>query len=108
MVGHKVGHYRIVEKLGAGGRGEVYRAHDTRLGRDVALKILPDVFARDAKHMACFEREAQLLASLSHPNIAAVYGLEDSSGMPGLVMELVEGQTLAERLRLGCVPPHAL
>ncbi len=78
--------------------GEVYRARDTKLKRDVALKVLPDAFAQDAERMARFEREAQLLAALNHPNIAAIYGLEESGGVRALVMELVEGPTLAERL----------
>jgi len=84
--------------------GEVYRATDTKLGRDVALKVLPEAFARDADRMARFQREAQVLASLNHPNIAAIYGLEDSGGVRALVMELVEGPTLAERLKSGAVP----
>ena len=78
--------------------GEVYRATDTRLGRDVALKVLPQAFARDAERMARFQREAEVLASLNHPNIAAIYGLEESGGVRALVMELVEGRTLAERM----------
>ncbi|HLY63646.1 MAG TPA: protein kinase [Terriglobia bacterium] len=97
----KLGPYQILAPLGAGGMGEVYRARDTKLGRDVALKVLPDAFAGDAQRMARFEREAQVLASLNHPNIAAIYGLEESSGVRALVMELVEGETLAERIGLG-------
>src|SRR5439155_14466097 len=97
--GTRLGPYEIVSLLGAGGMGEVYRAHDTKLGREVALKILPPAFAQDAGRMARFQREAQLLASLNHPNIAAIYGLEDSSGVHALVMELVEGPTLAELLQ---------
>jgi eukaryotic-like serine/threonine-protein kinase len=96
--GEKIGSYEIVSSLGAGGMGEVYRARDTKLQRDVALKILPETMARDAQRMARFEREAQVLASLNHPNIAAIYGLEESNGIRALVMELVEGQTLAERI----------
>jgi len=84
--------------------GEVYRATDTKLGREVALKVVPEAFARDADRMARFQREAQVLASLNHPNIAAIYGLEDSRGVRALVMELVEGPTLAERLKSGAVP----
>ena len=92
-----IAHYRIVSKLGEGGMGEVWRATDTKLGRDVAIKVLPDAFASDADRMARFQREAQLLASLNHPNIAAIYGVEERA----LVMELVEGQTLAERIARG-------
>ena len=95
----RVGAYEVISPLGAGGMGEVYRARDTKLQRDVALKILPESMARDAQRMARFEREAQVLASLNHPNIAAIYGLEESAGVRALVMELVEGETLAERLR---------
>ena len=98
MLGRVVSHYRILEKLGSGGMGEVYRARDTRLRRDVALKILPKAMADDAERMARFEREAHLLASLNHPNIAAIYGLEESNGIRALVMELAEGPTLAERI----------
>jgi len=98
MPGRAVSHYRILEKLGAGGMGEVYRALDTKLWRDVALKILPKAMADDAERMARFEREARVLASLNHPNIAAIYGLEESNGIRALVMELVEGETLAELL----------
>src|SRR5579864_970165 len=97
----RVGPYQIVGSLGAGGMGEVYRATDPRLGRDVALKVLPEIFARDAERMARFEREAKVLASLNHPNIATIYGVEESNGARVLVMELVEGPTLAERIRQG-------
>ncbi len=96
--GTKLGPYEITGALGAGGMGEVYRARDTKLNRDVALKVLPEAFASDPQRMARFEREAQVLASLNHPNIAAIYGLEESGSTRALVMELVEGQTLAERL----------
>jgi len=96
-----IGHYRIAEKIGQGGMGEVYRATDTKLKRDVALKLLPDAFARDQDRMARFSREAQLLASLNHPNIAAIHGIEEAEGKRALVMELVEGETLAERLQRG-------
>ena len=89
-----IAHYRITSKLGEGGMGEVYRATDTKLGRDVAIKVIPDAFASDANRMARFAREAQVLASLNHPNIAAIYGVEDRA----LVLELVEGPTLAERI----------
>ncbi len=96
--GTKLGPYEILSPLGAGGMGEVSRARDTRLGREVALKVLPESLAGDAERMARFEREAQVLASLNHPNIASIYGLEDSSGIRALVMELVEGPTLGERI----------
>jgi len=96
--GSRLGPYEILSPLGAGGMGEVYRARDTKLNRDVALKVLREAFARDAGRMARFEREAQVLASLNHPNIAAIYGLEESGGVRALVMELVEGPTLAERI----------
>ena len=98
MIGTTLGAYRIVEKLGEGGMGEVYRASDTRLKRDVAIKVLPSAFTEDPERLARFEREAQLLAQLNHPNIAAVHGLEEADGGRALVMELVEGPTLAERL----------
>ena len=96
--GRKFGPYEILAPLGAGGMGEVYRARDTKLNRDVALKVLPEVFARDAERMARFRREAQVLASLNHLNIATIYGLEESNGHCALVMELLEGPTLAELL----------
>jgi len=102
--GTTLGPYEVVALIGAGGMGEVYRAHDTRLNRDVALKVLPEAFARDTQRMARFEREAKLLASLNHPNIAAIYGLEESGPIRALVMELVEGPTLAERIRGGPIP----
>jgi eukaryotic-like serine/threonine-protein kinase len=102
--GTRLGVYEVVAQIGAGGMGEVYRARDTRLQRDVALKVLPEVFARDTERMARFEREAKLLASLNHPNIAAIYGLEESGPIRALVMELVEGPTLAERIRGGAIP----
>src|SRR5262245_53807994 len=100
-VGTKLGPYQIEAAIGAGGMGEVYRARDTKLNRDVALKLLPSAFANDAERMARFQREAHLLASLNHPNIAAIHGLEESSGIRALVMELVEGFTLAERIAKG-------
>src|SRR5690242_488149 len=104
MLAQTIAHYRIQSKIGAGGMGEVYRATDSRLGRDVALKVLPQAFARDAERMARFQREAKVLASLNHPNIAAIYGLEDSGPTHALVMELVEGQTLADRIKAGPIP----
>jgi eukaryotic-like serine/threonine-protein kinase len=102
--GTKLGAYDIGALIGAGGMGEVYRARDTRLQRDVALKILPEIFAADPARMARFEREARLLASLNHPHIAAIYGVEESYSCRALVMELVEGPTLAERIAAGPVP----
>jgi eukaryotic-like serine/threonine-protein kinase len=101
LIGQTVSHYKVLEKLGAGGMGDVYRAHDTKLKRDVALKVLPEGFASDAQRMARFEREARVLASLNHPNIATVHGLEESGSTRALVMELVQGPTLAERLAKG-------
>ena len=104
MIGRSIAHYRVTEKLGAGGMGVVYRAADTKLGREVALKVLPPVFANDSQRMARFKREAHVLASLNHPNIASIYGLEESDGVHCLVLELVEGPTLAERIQEGAVP----
>jgi len=100
-LGRRVGPYEIVAPLGAGAMGEVYRAHDTTLNRDVALKVLPELFAVDADRLARFTREAQVLASLNHPNIAAIYGLEESNGTQALVLELVDGPTLADRIARG-------
>ena len=102
--GTRLGPYQILAPLGAGGMGEVYRARDTKLGRDVALKVLPLAFAADPERLARFRREPQVLASLNHPGIAAIYGLEESDGVLALVMELVEGPTLAERIAQGPVP----
>src|SRR5512146_1148208 len=96
-----IGHYRVTSKLGEGGMGAVYRATDTKLARDVAIKVLPDAFAADPDRLARFTREAQVLASLNHPNIAAVYGVEQGA----LIMELVEGPNLAERIALGGALP---
>jgi eukaryotic-like serine/threonine-protein kinase len=104
MLAQTIAHYRIQAKIGAGGMGEVYRATDTRLSRDVAIKVLPEALARDADRMARFEREAKVLASLNHPNIASIYGFEESNGSRALVMELVEGLTLAERIKQGPLP----
>ncbi len=103
-VGTRLGPHEIVGPLGAGGMGEVYRARDTRLGRDVAIKALPPAFAADPARLSRFRREAQTLASLNHPNIAAIYGLEEAEGAPHLVLELVEGETLAARLARGALP----
>ena len=99
--GSRLGAFEIIALVGAGGMGEVYRARDTRLGRDVALKVLPDLFAQDADRLSRFQREAQLLACLNHPNIAAIHGLEDAGGVRALVLELVHGETLADRLQRG-------
>jgi len=96
--GTRIGVYEVVGLLGAGGMGEVYRAHDTRLGRDVAIKLLPASLAADPDRLARFEREARLLATLNHPNIAAIYGVEEGGGTMALVLELVEGETLAAAL----------
>jgi len=104
MIGTTLSHYRITEKLGAGGMGEVYRAEDTNLDRQVAIKVLPDIFSGDPERLARFEREAKLLASLNHPNIAAIYGLEQAEGKRFLVLELVEGGTLAQRIAKGPLP----
>jgi eukaryotic-like serine/threonine-protein kinase len=103
-VGARVGPYEIVGPLGAGGMGEVYLARDTRLQRDIAIKTLPDAFTADPDRLSRFQREAQLLASLNHPNIAAIYGIEESDGQRALILELVDGETLAERLAMGPVP----
>jgi len=102
--GSRLGPYEILAPIGAGGMGEVYRARDAKLGRDVALKVLPDAFARDAERMARFQREAKVLASLNHPNIASIYGFEDSGATHALVMELVEGPTLADHIKSGPIP----
>jgi Tol biopolymer transport system component len=104
MIGTRLGPYEITAKLGEGGMGEVYRATDTKLRRDVAIKVLPAAFTQDRERLARFEREAQLLAQLHHPNIASIFGLEESAGTRALVMELVEGPTLAERLEAGSIP----
>src|SRR5512139_1311487 len=103
-IGQTLGHYQIKLQLGKGGMGEVYRAHDGKLGRDVAIKILPPEFARDPDRVARFNREAKLLASLNHANIAAIYGLEESGGTNFLVLELAEGPTLADRIKAGPIP----
>ena len=103
--GARLGPYEIVSLVGVGGMGEVYRARDTRLGRDVAIKVLPPAFAADRERLARFDREARLLATLNHPRIAAIYGIEESAGLPALVLELVDGDTLADRLRAA---PHGL
>jgi serine/threonine-protein kinase len=98
MIGRRLGHYEIVEKLGEGGMGEVYRAHDTTLGRDVAVKLLPQTVSQNREKIDRLEREARLLASLNHPHVATLYGLEQANGLKYLVMELVPGETLAARI----------
>ena len=92
MLNTTLAHYKITAKLGQGGMGEVYRATDTKLGREVAIKVLPEALADDAERLARFQREAELLAALNHPNIAAIHGLEESGGSKALVLELVEGE----------------
>ncbi|HUF23138.1 MAG TPA: serine/threonine-protein kinase, partial [Vicinamibacterales bacterium] len=99
--GSRLGPYEILAPIGAGGMGEVYRARDSRLDRDVAIKILPEAFAADAERLARFEREAKTLASLSHPNIAQIYGIENGA----LIMELVDGEDLSARIARGPMPP---
>jgi eukaryotic-like serine/threonine-protein kinase len=99
LTGQQLGSYRVLSLLGRGGMGEVYRAHDARLGRDVAIKVLPARFTADAERLARFESEARMLAALNHPHIGAIYGFEDADGMPALVLELIDGETLADRLQ---------
>ena len=101
LSGARIGAFEVVSLLGKGGMGEVYRARDARLNRDVAVKILPAAFASDPDRLARFKREAQVLASLNHPNIAAIYGFEETDGVLALVLELVEGPTLADRIAAG-------
>jgi serine/threonine protein kinase len=103
--GARIGCCEITAEIGAGGMGIVYRARDTKLQRDVALKVLPDHFASDAERLARFQREAQVLASLNHPNIAAIYGLEEAGDVKALVLEVVEGLTLAECIEAGSLSP---
>src|SRR5262245_9802238 len=102
--GSRLGPYEILSAIGAGGMGVVYRAIDTSLGRQVAIKVLPEAFAQDPDRVARFEREAKTLASLNHPNIAIIHGLEKSQGIYALVMELVEGEDLSERIARGPIP----
>src|SRR3990170_3103263 len=104
QVGSRLGPYELTAPIGAGGMGEVWRARDTRLARDVALKFLTAAVAGDPDRLARFRREAQLLAALNHPNIAAIYGLEEADGVPFLVLELVEGEDLGARLKRGPLP----
>ena len=104
MVGTTISHYKVLEKIGQGGMGEVYRAEDTNLSREVAIKVLPEQFTQDPQRLARFEREAKLLAQLNHPNIAAIHSFEHADDIHFLVLELVEGDTLAERVAKGPLP----
>src|SRR5439155_21115111 len=104
QIRQQLGSLEITALLGKGGMGEVYRARDTRLKRDVAIKILPDEFARDGERVSRFQREAEVLASLNHPNIASIYDVQEAGGSRCLVLELVEGETLADRLLRGPIP----
>jgi serine/threonine protein kinase len=102
--GTSLGSYQVTAKIGEGGMGEVYQARDTKLDRDVALKVLPEAFTSDPDRLARFEREAKVLASLNHPNIGSIYGLEEADGVKALVLELIEGPTLADRIKQGPIP----
>src|ERR1700746_3952887 len=104
MIGTKLAHYEITSHLGTGGMGEVYQATDSKLGRSVAIKLLPEAFTHDTDRAARFEREARVLASMNHPNIAGIYGIEQPGDRKFLVMELVTGETLAERIKGGPIP----
>src|SRR5260370_26583737 len=104
VIGTKLAHYEITSHIGSGGMGDVYQATDTKLGRSVAIKFLPEAFSHDSERVARFQREARVLASLNHPNIAAIHGLEESGGRKFLVMELVGGETLAELIKRGSIP----
>src|ERR1700694_3851497 len=103
-VGDRLGPYEILALIGEGGMGEVYRARDTKLDRDVAIKVLPAALAQDPERLARFEREAKILAALNHPNIAVIHGLIESDGQRALVMELVPGETLGDRIKRGAIP----
>ncbi len=105
-VGSRIAHYDVTALIGEGGMGQVYQATDTKLNRQVALKILPEAFASDPDRLARFQREAQVLASLNHPNIAQIHGIEEEEGTRALVLELVEGPTLADRISKG--PTHSM
>ncbi len=103
-VGSRLGHYDVTALIGEGGMGQVYQATDTKLKRQVALKILPEAFSADPDRLSRFQREAEVLASLNHPNIAQIHGLEEADGIRALVLELVEGPTLADRIKQGPIP----
>ena len=103
-IGFRLGHYAVTALIGEGRMGQVYQATDTKLNRQVALKILPEAFASDPDRLARFQREAQVLASLNHPNIAQIHGIEEADGTRALVLELVEGPTLADRIAQGPLP----
>src|SRR6266498_1365522 len=103
-IGARLGPYEILSPLGAGGMGEVYRAKDTKLDREVAIKVLPEAFVSDPERVARFQREARTLAALNHPHIGGIYGFEDTGGIHALVLELVEGPTLADRVARGPIP----
>ena len=104
MLNESIAHYQITSKLGQGGMGAVYRATDTKLDREVAIKVLPESFAQDRERLARFEREAKVLAALNHPNIAGIFGLEQTGHSHALVLELVEGEDLSERLKRAALP----
>ncbi len=104
MVGSTIRLYKVLEKIGEGGMGEVYRATDTKLNRDVALKILPQQCSSDAQRMGRFQREAEVLASLDHPNIGQIYGIEEAGATKALVLQLIEGPTLADKISQGPIP----
>jgi serine/threonine-protein kinase len=104
MIGSKLAHYEVMSHIGSGGMGDVYQATDTKLGRSVAVKFLPEAFSHDTERVARFQREARVLASLNHPNIAAIYGVEETNSRHFLVMELVSGETLADRIKRGAIP----
>src|SRR6185436_13592238 len=104
LTGRRIGAFELQEWIGSGGMGEVYRARDTKLDRDVAVKILPPAISHDSQRLARFQREARLLAAVSHPHIAAIYGIEEAADLTAIVMELVDGETLADIIRRGPLP----